>query len=191
MTSHSHTHSEPERDEPQLRVKELDFDALMADAQPRLRGYIASILGGWADVDDIVQETNLVLAMKRETFEAGTSFIAWAFRVAYFKATTWRRDRLRAGRVVVFGEAAFQDVASAAEAFFTERPPVLDALAECLQRLPPREREIVTAKYVDRQSLVDMAAIRRCSANSLHKTISRIRLALRKCVTETLNRDHP
>jgi RNA polymerase sigma-70 factor, ECF subfamily len=173
----------------QPRLSSQEFDALLAEAQPRLKGYVASILGGWSDVDDIVQETNLVLVVKRDDFEAGTNFIAWAFRVAYFKATTWRRNRMREGRVV-FSETAFQNVAAFAEAHFADRKPVVEALANCLKLLPPRERDLVTSKYVDHRSLVDLAATRGCSSNSLHKSISRIRLALRKCISQNLRSKH-
>lgn len=168
----------------------MEFDAHLAAAQPRLRGYLAAILGGWSDVDDLVQETNLVLIMKRDDFRAGTNFIAWAFRVAFFKATTWRRDRMREGRVVL-SEIAFQDIAAEAEAHFAIRPPVIDALAQCLKNLPANERALVNAKYVDRQSLVDIAAKLGCSANSLHKSISRIRLALKKCLAQNLRHNRP
>ena len=149
---------------------------------------MASILGAWSDVDDLVQETNLVLVMKRDDFQAGSNFIAWAFRVAYFKAANWRRDRMREGRVVL-SETAFQDIAAHAEAHFAEREPAFDALANCLKLLPPRERELVHAKYVLRQSLVDLARDLGCSANSLHKSLSRIRLALRNCVSQNLRRN--
>ena len=174
----------------QLTLSPREFDTLLADAQPRLRGYVASILGAWSDVDDIVQETNLVLVIKRDDFEAGTNFIAWAFRVAYFKATTWRRDRMRQGRVVL-SETAFQDVAAHAEAYFMDRQPGIEALAKCLKQLPLRERDLVQAKYVDRHSLVDLAAERGCTANSLYKAISRIRLVLRTCVSQSLQRNQP
>lgn len=182
---------EPSPEDPPSSLAEADFEAMLEDIQPRLRGYIASILGGWSDVDDLVQDTNLVLNMKRDTFHSGTNFIAWAFRVAFFKATTWRRDKSHAGRVVVFSDSAFQNIAAAAEEYFIEQPPILEALSKCLQRLPDREREIITAKYVDRIPLVKLAAARGCGANSLHKAISRIRIALRKCVSETLEHENP
>ena len=163
------------------------FDALLADAQLRIRGYLASILGGWADVDDLLQETNLILIRKQEDFKPGTNFIAWAFRVAYFKATTWRRDRSREGRVVL-REHEFQEIAAAAEEYFASSASVLQALTRCVEKLPPADRELVRLKYVERQSLTDLATGLGCRANTLHKSISRIRLALRKCVRETLER---
>ena len=165
----------------------VSFDALLADAQTRIRGYLASILGGWADVDDLLQETNLVLIRKQDDFKPGTNFIAWAFRVAYFKATTWRRDRGREGRVVL-REHEFQKIASAAEEYFTNAAPAVQALARCVEKLPSADRELIRLKYVERQSLTDLAAGLGCRANTLHKNISRIRLVLRKCIRESLDR---
>ena len=115
---------QPLSDFEQPTLSALEFDIMLESAQPRLRGYVASILGAWSDVDDLVQETNLVLIQKRHNFEAGTNFIAWSFRVAYFKATTWRRDRMREGRVVL-SEAAFQEIAAHAETHFEDRQPEL------------------------------------------------------------------
>ncbi|MCW1925022.1 sigma-70 family RNA polymerase sigma factor [Luteolibacter arcticus] len=165
--------------EPVVQVEE--FDALLAKAQPRLRGYILSILGGWSDVEDLVQETNLVLLRKRETFEPGSNFIAWAFRVAYFKATTWRRDRRRENRLV-FGDGLFHEMAELAEQRFTTREPPTAALKTCLKQLSPREQELIHLKYVEGRSLVAHAEATGTSAHALHKAISRIRLALRHCV---------
>ena len=163
------------------------FDALLADAQVRIRGYLASILGGWAEVDDLLQETNLVLIRKQDEFKPGTNFIAWAFRVAYFKATTWRRNRGREGRVV-FREHEFQEIAAAAEDYFASATPMVQALARCIEKLPHEDRELVRLKYVERQSLTGLASALGRRANTLHKTISRIRLALRKCIHETHER---
>ena len=173
-------------DSPNDRVGEsVDFDALLADAQPRIRGYLASILGGWADVDDLLQDTNLVLIRKRDEFCPGTNFIAWAFRVAYFKATTWRRDRSREGRVVL-RENEFQEIAAAAEEYFTTQPAAIDALNRCVAKLPAADRELLRIKYVEKRSLASHAAETGCRPNSLHKSISRLRLALRNCVRESL-----
>lgn len=167
----------------------LDFDAILADAQPRIRGYLASILGGWADVDDLLQDTNLVLIQKRNEFRPGTNFIAWAFRVAYFKATTWRRDRSREGRVVL-RENEFQEIAAAAEQHFAKQPSIIEALNRCVARLPDEDQELIRIKYVEKRSLASHAAAIGCRPNSLHKSISRLRLVLRNCVRKSMA-SHP
>ncbi len=163
------------------KLTEQEFGLLMAAAQPRLRGYVASLLGSWSDVDDVVQETNLVMIRKRGTFEAGTNFIAWACRIAYFKAGNWRRDRYRENRTV-FSEEFFQEVAAQSEEWFAARRNVGAALGDCLKRLTSQDRELVEIKYVRQDSLVSHARDLGCSAQSLHKRISRIRLLLRDCI---------
>ena len=52
--------------------------------QPALYAYVGSLTGGSAGVADVVQETNLLIWEKRDDFESGTNFKAWAFRIAYF-----------------------------------------------------------------------------------------------------------
>ena len=160
-----------------------DFDELLAAAQPRLRGYVASILGGWSDVDDLVQETNIVLLMKRDSFTLGTNFIAWAFRVAYFKSTTWRRDRLREGRAM-FNETAFQQIAAMAQEHFETSGDIHDALENCVKLLPEPDRKLVHLKYVERKSLMDHAATMGRNAAAIRKQLSRIRLVLRNCIDQ-------
>lgn len=166
------------------------FDALLADAQPRLRGYIASLLGGWSDVDDLVQETNIVLLLKRESFTVGTSFIAWAFRVAYFKATNWRRDRMREGRAM-FNEHALQQIAAMAEEHFEDRGPIQRALEDCMKGLPAEDLELVQTKYVERKPLNEHAASTGRNATAVRKQLSRIRLALRSCIDRQQRRHSP
>ncbi len=162
-----------------------EFDALLEGVQVRLKSYIASILGSWTDVDDLLQETNLVLIRKREIFTPGTNFIAWAFRIAYFRVGTWRRDRFRENRAML-SESIYQQLAAHAEDRFTEAPDVVDALSECLAQLPAEDAELINFKYVENASLTDYAKSKGKSANSLHKAISRIRLALRNCVHRKL-----
>lgn len=162
-------------------VPEEEFDALLAAAQPRLRAYIMSILGGGPEIEDLVQETNLVLLRKREVFEAGTNFIAWAFRVAYLKVKTWQRDHHRKNRAIS-DAAFFHEMAGLAEQRFAEREPPTKALQDCLKQLSPREQELLHVKYVQRRKLVTYAEAIGASAPNLHKAISRIRLALRHCL---------
>lgn len=177
--------AEPMLPQPHGDFSAADFDALLVAVQPRLRAYVTTLLGGCSAVDDIVQDTCVVLIQKRELFEPGTNFTAWAFRVAYFKAAGWRRDMQREGRVMLT-EPTFQAVAAIAEARFSERPPIADALSKCLAELPARDQELIRIKYADGVSLTQHAAETTRNANALHKAISRVRLVLRACVDRRL-----
>lgn len=171
-------------------LQTTEFDALLIDIQPRLRAYLSTLLGSWTAVDDIAQEVNMVLIQKRDSFREDGNFVAWAFRVAYFKATTWRRDMQREGRVML-SETFFQYAASIAEAQFTETTGIHDALRHCLEKLPQDDRKLLQLKYVDRICLTKHAEAGGRKANALHKSVSRIRLALRQCIQRQLDKSPP
>ena len=154
-----------------------------------LKQYVASLLGGLDGVDDLVQETNLFLWERRGEFVAGTNFRAWAMRVAWFKVMAERRDRARSGRVV-FSEAMLQHLAARAEERMPEADLRLKALRQCLERTRPQDRRLLDWKYSQGASLTDLAAATGCAATAVHKTISRLRLALRHCVEKRLTQDH-
>lgn len=167
-------------------------DGVIADEiaalQGPLRGYIASLLGAVDGVDDVQQETNQHLWEQRASYERGTSFKAWAYRVAYFKTLAARRDRARAARHV-FGESFIERLAQVAEQRDDERAARLGALEGCLAKLRPQDRRLLSVRYVDGESLSDYAKSHSVSPASVHKTISRLRLALRQCINRHLAKE--
>lgn len=156
--------------------------------QSGLKEYVAGLLGGLDGVEDLVQETNLFLWTKRADFVAGTNFRAWAMRVAWFKVMAARRDRAREGRVV-FGDAMFERLAARAEERMPESDTRLKALRRCLERTRPQDRRLLDWKYGRSASLTELAAASGKAATTVHKTISRLRLALRHCVEKQLKED--
>ena len=166
----------------------MEIAAQIRDLQPGLKEYVAGLLGGRDGVDDLVQETNLFLWERREEYEQGTNFRAWAMKVAWFKVMAERRDRAREGRVV-FSEALMEQLASRADERTLDADQRLGALRRCLERSRPQDRKILEWKYVRRASLTELAEAQGCSQNSMHKNISRLRLALRHCVEKQLGKD--
>jgi len=165
-----------------------EIAAQIRDFQPGLKEYVAGLLGGRDGVDDIVQETNLFLWERRDEYESGSNFRAWAMRVAWFKVMAERRDRAREGRVV-FSEALLEQLSSRAEERMSGADHRLAALRRCLERSRPQDRKILEWKYVRCASLTELAEAQGCSQNSMHKNISRLRLALRHCVEKQLGKN--
>ena len=63
--------------------------------QPRLHGFIISLIPGDPGADDVFQETNRVLWEKIEKFEPGTNFAAWAYTIARFQVMAHQKKRKR------------------------------------------------------------------------------------------------
>lgn len=153
--------------------------------QDSLRAYAGALLGRAAEVEDLIQETNLYLLSNEAKFEPGTNFKAWAFRAVYYRVLAWRRDRQR-DRVELFSEETLEAIARASESC-PDAAPRAEALRTCMERIPPADRALLEWKYVERRPLADLARRTGIKSNNLHQKISRLRQALRLCIRKALS----
>lgn len=155
---------------------------LLTRHQEDIRAFIASLIPGSSDVGDILQETNVVLWMKRDDFEPGTNFIAWSFAIARLQVL---KQRSRAKRE---GELRFSD--KFIEAVSGMSPPAvlheeyLSALERCMAKLTTYQRNMITSRYSSGRSLREFAENNGESPASLRSTLLRLRKALRKCIEQ-------
>jgi RNA polymerase sigma-70 factor (ECF subfamily) len=175
---------EPNQSEPQ---GETAFMEEITGLRTALRGYVMSILPHYAACDDVVQETSLFLWERRHEYNDETNVKAWAFKVAWFKAMAWRRDR-KWENTIHFSEDTLHEIVEAAETLADESRDRLLALRDCLSRLGPAEVRLLQMKYVEGGSLADHARELALKPNRVQKTISRLRLALRHCILAKLSR---
>jgi RNA polymerase sigma-70 factor (ECF subfamily) len=64
-----------------------------------------------------------------------------------------------------------------------------DALAGCIDKLPPRERELLTQRYAEGATTQSTAAAVGRSVDAVYKSLAKLRQALFDCVTRTLARE--
>ena len=161
------------------------YVTLLVEHQDRLRAYIYTLLPGSQDVSDVLQNTNAVLWQKREKFEHGTNFLAWAFNIARYQVKHQHGRNKRDGKLV-FSDELLDHIATSTP---TDNPRnrLLDALDGCMGRLGDSQRKIVLARYTRGQSLEQHAEALGCSAGSLRTSLHRIRESLKKCVETTLS----
>ncbi|MGB0154578.1 MAG: sigma-70 family RNA polymerase sigma factor [Verrucomicrobiales bacterium] len=159
-----------------------NFADLLAAHQPRLAAYIRSLTADEQVSRDILQETNVTLLKKSRDFQPGTNFTAWSFRVAYFEVLTWRRgkgrDRLH------FDDELVESIAVSSEKVSTSYDDRLDVLKGCIPQLPDRQREIIQRRYLDSESVQDIAADLGFKANAASQLLHRARTNLLKCINQ-------
>jgi len=61
------------------------------------------------------------------------------------------------------------------------------ALTQCMQKLSPRERDLIDAYYGDRETAATVADRWKCSSHAIYKTIKKIRKVLFDCVNRRLS----
>lgn len=163
------------------------LDEALRAVWPGLKAYVVSLLGGRREhADDVLQETALFIWNNREKIAGMENFEGWAFRIAYFKAQSKRRDLAR-DRHTVFSEALFEKLAEEAETTFrADAESRLNALGACVGKVSADDRSILVWCYVENRSLTELARRLGRSADAVHQKISRIRRALRVCLEKRL-----
>ncbi len=161
-----------------------EFIQDLTASQTRLYAYILSLLPGRAAAEDVLQEVNLTAWQKRSEFTPGTSYFAWASKIAYFHVLSHRRKMSRDR--LVFDD----DVLDYLSERQVERAEEIGrrgaALKSCIEKLPVNQRELVEQRYAPGGSVQDIAAAAGRTVGSVSQTLYRVREALLKCVEQTL-----
>jgi RNA polymerase sigma-70 factor, ECF subfamily len=164
-----------------------EFLRLWNAGSRQVYSFILSILPNWADADDAFQETGKVLWDKFGEFRPGSNFMAWACRIAFLSTMELRRRKRRGPRL--FSDA----FAEAVERGFVQQAEALDArqvaLAECMEKLSPRDRDLLRVRYEEGATTASAAARVGRSINAAYKAINRIHEALFHCIERTLRHE--
>ena len=149
----------------------------------RLAAYARWRCGGLADLaDDVVQETWLTAIRRLRSFDPKrAAFFTWLCGIASNAARNAIRARRRAGkRVQPLGNVELPapelDRAAIEKA---DRP------AEALAALPEHYEAVLRAKYLDGQSVDDIAARMGVTAKGIESLLSRARQAFREAYEST------
>jgi RNA polymerase sigma-70 factor (ECF subfamily) len=157
------------------------FMQLYTANQHRMLGYLLTLTGDRNVAEDLLQETAVTIFTKFHEFEQGTDFAAWACQVAYWKVMNYRRSSAR-NRTFPSDELV-ERIAERA----VEIGPTLDArrtaLDTCLQRLDERDRAFLMARYQPNGSVALAAQKAGRTTVAAYKALTRLRRALRDCVS--------
>lgn len=154
---------------------------LMTSHQRQIFSYIHTLVPDRHDAEDILQETSMVICEKFHEFQPDSDFVAWACQIAWWRVRNARKNFAKSKLV-------FDDIVLAAIATTVlKAAPELDqrhqALDQCLQRLNPRDRELVLTRY-ERGCGVEEAAKRSGrTLTAAYKALGRIRKLLHDCVS--------
>jgi len=153
--------------------------------QNRLFGYIYALIPNMAVVEDLVQETILVMWEKYDSFEEGTNFFAWAKKIAYFKVINYLEKSHNSE--VYFSEEVIARIDSYSSVF--ERADHrFEALENCMQKLSAKDKELLKLKYVEDLTIKEVAERLSRPVQGMYKVMARIHSALEDCVRFNLMR---
>lgn len=161
------------------------FAQELTSLQRPLYVYITKLLGRPTDAEDVLQEVNRVLWEKVDEFQPGTNLAAWATRVAQFEVMTFRKKHAR--QRLCFNDALIEMLADEAATDLNVETDECTALHRCLEKLPERDRDLVTKRYIGEHDLRALAGQFNRSEPSLCRSLTRIRMSLLECIRNSLS----
>lgn len=157
---------------------------LMTRHQRQIFAYIYTLVPDRHDAEDLLQETSVVICEKFDEFAPGTDFVAWACQIAWWRIRYARQKFARSK--VVFDDDVLEAVAATAATMRVELDERHEALAGCLQKLAPRDRELVLTRYEPGAGVAEAAKRTRRSMDAAYKALNRLRKLLHDCVSNAL-----
>jgi RNA polymerase sigma-70 factor, ECF subfamily len=161
-----------------------EFLELYSSHYPRLQFYVTALLPTANDASDVLQETSMVLWRKFDSFEIGTNFFAWACKIARFQVMKYRERQGRSARL--FDTSLLEKLAVEACDERLVRGVPLQALENCLGKLAEGDRTLIRQRYQPNTTVQQLASDIGRSANSVSKSLGRIRRVLLECIDRTL-----
>ena len=161
------------------------FVQQLTACQGLIYAYTRTLLPNVENARDVLQETNVVLWRKRDEFEPGTGFGAWACKVAYYQVLAFLRD---AGRERVVFSPDLVDVL-AREAKPRDVDARRSALSACLEDINESQRQLLNRRYSGEESVQALAKRAGKTPAALSMQLVRIRQSLANCIKRRLNKD--
>ncbi len=153
-------------------------------SEGRIFAYILTLWPHRADADDLLQEVSLFMWDQFDEQNPPVDFVAWGCRIAYFKILDFRK-KLQRSRLI-FNQETLERIAAVA----SERESTLaarqEALTQCIERLPSRDRDLLAQRFeagATTQATADRVGR---SVDAVYKALSRIRDTLFECVNRRL-----
>lgn len=157
---------------------------LWMQAQPVLEAYLNALIRDRAVAEDVLQQVALTCTEKFDQFDTSRSFTGWAMGIARNKVLQFfnqaGHDRHQ------FSGELLNQLADTTERLAPKAHDQRDALAQCIETLPPKSLALVKRRYVQDLKPGKIAESLGLSANAVRIALHRVRDALRKCIEKRL-----
>jgi RNA polymerase sigma-70 factor (ECF subfamily) len=136
--------------------------------------------------DDVFQQVVLTALEGADRFRDPDHVIAWALRVARYRAL----DQARESNLRTIDPDALESLEEHWAALPADGPAVqVEALRRCVGRLPDHAREVIRLRYESGLSCGALADRLGRSVEAVYQTLSRLHRRLRECVEERMTRE--
>jgi RNA polymerase sigma-70 factor (ECF subfamily) len=164
------------------------FSNLVREHQARLRAFIRALGVEAESVDDLAQETFVIAFQKMDHFETDKDFGRWLRGIARNLVANERRKNARHTRILAgpFTDLMLETKPSAIEDDTTEPSRLIDAMNDCIGKLPERSRQLLHKRYAAEHNASVLSTLFNMRPDAIRQSLSRIRAWVKQCIEAKL-----
>jgi len=161
--------SSPESDEVRLLGRiaagdRLAFETLYRAYFPRLSRFVGRMARNAALIEEVVNDTMLVVWQKAGTFNGSCKVSTWVFAIAYRKTLKGLRQT---DDPVESDAALYEDDSGNQPEQAVNRQQLRQTVAEALDQLPAAQRAVMVLTYYHDMAYSDIAEVVECPQNTV------------------------
>lgn len=164
--------------------KEDSFFRLFSVNQSEIFSYIVTLVPHSVDADDIFQETCSVMWRKFDEFQAGTHFLGWACKIAYYVILEHRRKAAR--NPIRYSSETLKLLSDSYAESRKDSQQRIECLNECLRNLSDKERFLIQQRYNQSLPVNAIAEQLSVSVSMIYKSLAKVHYFLLECVQRSL-----
>lgn len=161
-----------------------EFMRAFIRVEPRLRTFAIACGLRLTEVDDLVQETALVLWRKFDEYDSARPFLPWALGISRNLIHEVRHAERRTARPL--SPRVTQKLVATCTRVGAQFEMAEDALQYCVEKLPPRQQELISLRYREELTLKQIANRLRQGLSGVNMALRRLRFALLECMQRRL-----
>lgn len=158
---------------------------LLAEHDRYLSGYVYNLIPNTTDAEDVLQDIKVALWKAFDQYEQGTNFGAWSRKVAFHRVMAFRKKKAIENKRLTFSDECLDFLAEKFPENTHRQSQQSVILAHCVSKLKSDQQELINLRYRQELTIEETAAQTNKTIDASYRALSRIRLALRKCMLKT------
>lgn len=160
------------------------FDAQFIRSQHHIFRYVAALVPDRDHAEEVFQDTCIKVLEKWEDFDPSRPMVPWACGIAQNMVMKFFERNRRRG--FPLSEMMMAAISETQHRLAGEVDRRLEKLSDCMQKLTPEQRTLISQSYAQRGSIRAIAAAHHIDPDTLYKRLERIRRSLFDCIEQAL-----
>lgn len=164
------------------------FKRMYYHYQPNLAKFVRYQVKNDASVEEIINDTFMVLCKKPHGYDGSSKFSTWLCAIAINKSKDWWRKYSREPITQEIDEDVINTIPDDNKSILQilEQAERDEVLRECVKRLPLNQREAISMVFLNDEKLEVISEIQDCPLGTVKTRLMHAKLKIKECVKKAL-----